>query len=67
MMDVGDVVLTDETPDADAVEQHLIADYDDETGLDAGQMESAHDRDASEADLLDQATVVALPHDALSG
>lgn len=67
MMDVGDVVLTDETPDADAVEQHLIADYDDETGLDAAEMENAHDRDASEADLLDQATVVAIPDDAVKG
>ena len=67
MMNVRDVVLTDETPDADAVEQHLIADYDDETGLDAAEMEKAQDRDASEADLLDQATVVAIPDDAVSG
>ena len=67
MMDVGDVVLTDETPNADAAEQHLIVDYGAGAGLDAAEMENAHDRDASEADLLDQATVVAIPDDALSG
>ena len=51
MMDVEGVVLPDETPEADAVEQHRVADLGDETGLDAAQMQDARDRDANEADL----------------
>ena len=65
MMDVEGVVLPDETPEADAVEQHRVADLGDETGLDAAQMQDARDRDANEADLVDQATVVPIPEDQL--
>ena len=65
MMDVEGVVLPDETPEADAVEQHRVADLGDETGLDAAQMQDARERDANEADLVDQATVVPIPEDQL--
>jgi hypothetical protein len=65
MMDVEGVVLPDETPEADAVEQHLVADFGDETGLDAAQMQDSRDQDANEADLVDQATVVPIPEDQL--
>jgi hypothetical protein len=65
MVDVERVVLPDETPEADAVEQHRVADLGDQTGLDAAQMQDARDRDANEADLVDQATVVPIPEDQL--
>jgi DNA-binding transcriptional MerR regulator len=65
MTDAEGVVLPDETPEADAVEQRLVADLGDETGLDAAQMKDARDRDANEADLVDQATVVPMPEDQL--
>lgn len=51
----------DETPDADAAEQHREAFADDEGGLDPSWLANASERDASEADLIDQATVVPLP------
>ena len=46
-------------------QQHRVADLGDETGLDAAQMQDARDRDANEADLVDQATVVPIPEDQL--
>lgn len=51
-----------EVPEADAVEQHQPTDFDDETGVDTTDL-SMTDRDANEADVIDQATVVAEPDD----
>lgn len=61
MTEVGDIVLVDETPEADALEQQIVVDPHDETGLDTAQVADAADRDASPADLVDQAIVVSLP------
>ncbi|MGB9304256.1 MAG: hypothetical protein ACLPXZ_13010 [Mycobacterium sp.] len=55
-------IVSAEVPEADAVEQHRPADFDDETGLDTADLSMA-DRDANEADVIDQATVVAEPDD----
>ncbi|MGB9224721.1 hypothetical protein [Mycobacterium sp.] len=54
-----------EVPEADALEQrrpHQPTDVDDETGWDTTDL-SMTDRDANEADVIDQATVVAGPDD----
>ncbi len=49
----------DEIPEADAVEQGRAVDFDDEAGLDTAYLSGgAGDRDASEADVVDQAFVV---------
>lgn len=49
-------------PQADALDQQRPADFDDETGLDTAYL-STTDRDADEADLIDQAFVVSDPDD----
>jgi hypothetical protein len=61
---VNDVesIVSNEVPEADALEQHQPTDVDDETGLDIADL-STMDRDANEADVIDQATVVAEPDD----
>lgn len=52
---------TDEVPEADAVEQHRSADFEAEGGLDTTYLtDDAKDRDANEADLIDQAYVIPL-------
>lgn len=61
MNDVESIV-SNEVPEADAVEQHQPAYVDDETGLDIADL-STVDREANEADVVDQATVVAEPDD----
>lgn len=48
-----------EIPEADAVEQHRDAHFDD-GGLDLSYLVGAPERDASEADIIDQAIVVPL-------
>ena len=49
----------DEVPEADAVEQHQAADSDDDTGLDTAYLNAdATDRDANEADVIEQAFIV---------
>ncbi|HYB38874.1 MAG TPA: hypothetical protein VEF72_26200 [Mycobacterium sp.] len=64
MMDVEGTGSVDETPEADAAEQQRAVDVDDETGLDTASIAGdIGDRDASEADLIDQAIVVSLADD----
>lgn len=58
MKDVENIVLPDEAAAADAIEQRLAIDADDETGLDTTQVGAPGDRDANEADVIDQAIVV---------
>jgi hypothetical protein len=55
-------IPADEVPQADALDQQRPADFDDETGLDAPYL-STTDREANEADLIDQAFVVSDPDD----
>ncbi len=52
----------DEAPEGDAVEQLLPADSDDETGLDTDYVAAA-DREANEADVIEQAYVVSTEDD----
>ncbi|MCK8647298.1 hypothetical protein ACRU43_08290 [Mycobacterium colombiense] len=47
----------DEAPEGDAVEQLRSADSDDETGLDTDYLTAA-DREANEADVIEQAYIV---------
>lgn len=53
---------TDEAPEGDAVEQRRPADSDDEAGLDTDYV-SAWDREANEADVIEQAYVVSADDD----
>ena len=54
----------DEVPDADAQEQRRPVDADDETGLDTEYLSAgAADREANDADVLEQAFVVAADDD----
>ena len=49
----------DEVPEADAVEQHRAVYFDDEAGLDTAYLNAdTIDRDANEADLVEQAFIV---------
>lgn len=60
MTDAEDIVRVDEIPEADALEQQRTADFDDDTGLDPALVdEGINDREANDADLIDQATIVA--------
>jgi hypothetical protein len=61
---VNDVegIVSDEVPEADALEQRRPTYFDDETGSEIADL-STMDREANEADVLDQATVVAEPYD----
>lgn len=61
MIDAEKVQLADEIPEADAIEQSLAVDDDDETGLDSAHLETVGERDANQADLVDQATIVDVP------
>jgi hypothetical protein len=61
MIDVEKMLLADEIPEADAIEQRLTVDIDDETGLDSAHLETVSERDANQADLVDQATIVDVP------
>jgi hypothetical protein len=45
-------------PEADAAEQSRPAAYDDEAGLDTTYLTDATDRDANEADVIEQAFIV---------
>ncbi|MFY2860737.1 hypothetical protein ACOJVU_13390 [Mycobacterium sp. THU-M104] len=57
--DVEGLVPDDEVPEADAQEQRQPVDADDEAGLDTTYLSAvAADRDANDADVLDQAFVV---------
>src|ERR1700722_1872508 len=63
MKDIENIVLPDEAPETDAMEQRLIVDGGYETGLDTTYLDTISDQDANEADLIDQATVVPAPED----
>lgn len=54
-------VRDDEKPDADVAEQYREVHLDDGDGLDVSHLVGAWERDASEADLIDQAITVPLP------
>ncbi|MEY8017724.1 hypothetical protein [Mycobacterium servetii] len=57
--DVEGLVPDDEVPEADAQEQRQLVDADDEAGLDTAYLSAdATDRDANDADVLDQAFIV---------
>ncbi len=59
MKDVERGFPIDEVPEADAVGQHQAVDFDDEAGLDTAYLNAdATDRDANEADVVDQAFIV---------
>ncbi|ORB85936.1 hypothetical protein B1987_21620 [Mycobacterium kansasii] len=53
----------DQVPEADAADQHRPVDFDDEAGLDTAYLSDAADREANEADVIDQAYVVPLSDD----
>ena len=55
--------LANEAPEADAMEQRLAVDTEEDTGLDTNYVDSLTDRDANEADVIDQAIVVPRPED----
>jgi hypothetical protein len=55
-------IPADEVPQADALDQQRPADFDDETGLDTPYLRTT-ERDANEADLIEQAFVVPAPDD----
>jgi hypothetical protein len=63
MTDVHRIVLADETPEADAIEQHREVDPDDDTGLDTAYLADVAERDANPDDVIDQAIVVPDPLD----
>ncbi|CAM4169409.1 hypothetical protein MB901379_01239 [Mycobacterium basiliense] len=48
----------DAVPEADAADQRLEAGFDDEAGLDTTYLSNARERDANEADVIDQAYIV---------
>ncbi|HEY9303478.1 MAG TPA: hypothetical protein VIO95_04215 [Mycobacterium sp.] len=63
MQYVEGAALPDEAPEADAMEQRLVVDAEEHTGLDANHVDALSDRDADVADVIDQAIVVPLPED----
>jgi hypothetical protein len=58
--DVKGFMPSYEVPEADAVEQHQSADFDDDTDIDTPYL-STTDREANEADLIEQAYAVPVP------
>jgi hypothetical protein len=57
--DVEGIGPEDEVPEADAAEQRQAVDSDDEAGLDTAYLNAdAADRDANEADVIEQAFIV---------
>lgn len=48
----------DVVPEADAAEQRQALDAEDDTGLDTAYLEAAGDREANEADVIEQAFIV---------
>lgn len=57
MKDVDSGFPIDEAPEGDAMEQQQSVDFDDEAGLDTDYLTAA-DRDANEADVIEQAYIV---------
>lgn len=64
---IESIAVADETPEADAIEQHLIIDLDGETRLDTAWVSAVSERYANEADVVDQAIIIPLPDDTASG
>jgi hypothetical protein len=57
--DVDGIAPDDGVPEADAVEQHQAVDFDDDAGLDTTYLNAdATERDANEADVIEQAFIV---------
>ncbi|BBU23853.1 hypothetical protein [Mycobacterium xenopi] len=67
MADVEKILRVDEAPEADALDQHHTVDAGDEVVLDTDYVSNISERDANEADVIDQATIVPLPDDDLDG
>ncbi|BBY07565.1 hypothetical protein [Mycobacterium noviomagense] len=63
MAEVEKILPVDETPEADAIDQHRTVDVGDEIELDTEYVADISDREANEADVIDQATIVPLPDD----
>ena len=63
MKDIENIVVPDEAPETDVIEQHLVINDGYETWLDTTYFDMSSDHDADEADLIDQATVVPVPED----
>ncbi|MDI3314879.1 MAG: hypothetical protein QJR12_11585 [Mycobacterium sp.] len=59
-MDARETAGTGEKPEADAAEQRAIVSGDD-AGLDISYLTDINEREANEADLIDQAIVVPIP------
>jgi hypothetical protein len=59
-MDAEEIAGGGETPEADAAEQRAIV-SDDDAGLDTSYLADVNDRDANEADVIDQAIIVPVP------
>jgi hypothetical protein len=53
----------DGVPEADAAEQQQPLDPEDEAGLDTAYLDDATDRDANEADVIEQAFIVSTDDD----
>lgn len=62
MSDVKGFMPSDDVPEADAVEQHQSAEFGDDSGMDTPYL-STTDREADEADLIEQSYVVPVPED----
>ena len=57
--DVEGIGPDDGVPEADAAEQHQAVDYDNDAGLDTAYLNAdAEDREANEADVIEQAFIV---------
>ncbi len=56
-MDAEEIVRVGDTPEADAAEQQAVV-FDDDAGLDTSYLADVSDRDANEADVIDQTIVV---------
>jgi hypothetical protein len=63
MDDVQNNPLPDDAPEADAREQRLVVEAENDTGLDISHVDALGDRDANPADVIDQAIVVPVPED----
>lgn len=62
MNDMGGFMPSDEVPEADAVEQQQPADFPYDTDLDTPDLTTTN-REANEADLIEQALEVPVPDD----
>ncbi len=58
MNDVERGFPIDEAPEGDAMEQQQPVDFDDEAGVDTDYVTAAADREANEADVIEQAFIV---------